>query len=99
MKPVQRRIQRSREVTGQGPDVSTWAPSGEMDPGDPDLHPTGTDDVKGSGHAGDKLDNLVEALVADAPGAVDEEHQVRFGSFANCGTDEIVLIRAARLNK
>lgn len=50
-----------------------------------DLHALGADDFERSGHAGDKLDDLAEAVVADTPGAVDEEDQVRLGASAHCG--------------
>lgn len=56
------------------------------------LHAIGTDDLKGSDHARDKLDHLVEALVTDTPGTVDEEDQVGLGTFAHCGEDTEMFI-------
>lgn len=50
-----------------------------------DLHSLGADDIERSGHAGDKLDDLAEAVIADTPGAVDEEDQVGLGASAHCG--------------
>lgn len=47
------------------------------------LHPGGPDDVKGGDHAGDEMHDFDEALLADAPRAVDEKQHVRFGPFAN----------------
>lgn len=49
-----------------------------------DLHALRADDFEGSGHASDKLDDLVEALISNTPGAIDEEDQVCFGTFAHC---------------
>ena len=49
-----------------------------------DLHAFGADDIEGSRHAEDKLDDFVEALVSDTPGAVDEEDQVSLGTVADC---------------
>lgn len=50
-----------------------------------DLHALGADDIERSGHAGDKLDDLAEAVISDTPGAVDEEDQVGLGASAHCG--------------
>lgn len=50
------------------------------------LHPRGPDHIEGSDHSRDKVDHFSEALFSDAPGPVDEEHQVGFSSFTNCGT-------------
>lgn len=52
------------------------------------LHAVVTDDVKGSDHAEDKLTDFSEALVSDAPRAVDQEHQVGLGSFTHWCTNE-----------
>lgn len=49
------------------------------------LHPRRSENVEGGDHSGDEVHDLGEALLADAPGAVDEEHHVCFGAFANCG--------------
>lgn len=57
------------------------------------LHAAGADDVKGSNHARDKLDHLVEALVADTPGTINEEDQVCLGPFAHCSMDTTMFIQ------
>lgn len=64
-----------------------------------DLHAAGADDVEGSDHALDELDHLVEALVADAPGAVDEEDHVRLGAFAHCGEGHGEALTAGRASR
>lgn len=56
-----------------------------------DLHALGADDIERSRHAGDKLDDLAEAVIADAPGAVDEEDQVGLGASAHCGRNTSVM--------
>lgn len=52
-----------------------------------DLHSLWADDVKGSGHALNKLNDFGEALISNTPGAVDEEDQVGLGTFTHCGTN------------
>lgn len=47
------------------------------------LHPRGSDDVEGTSQVGDEADNLPEALLPDAPGAVDEEHHIGLGAFTH----------------
>lgn len=47
------------------------------------LHSWGSDDIKGADHAVDEVDDFEEALLSDTPGAVDEEHHICFGTFAN----------------
>lgn len=49
------------------------------------LHPWGSDDIKSGNHVGDKVHHLGEALLADTPRAVDEEHHICFGAFADWG--------------
>lgn len=62
----------------------TWPPVSRFTgPFNTHLHSRGSDDVEGSDHTGDKVHDFGEAVLADAPGAVDEEHQVSFGTFAN----------------
>lgn len=48
-----------------------------------DLHSGGSDDVKGSDQSGDEVNDFEETVLADAPGAVDDEHHVCFGASAN----------------
>lgn len=59
---------------------------------DADLHAVRTDDIKSSGHAGDKLDDLAEAVVANTPGTVDEEDQICLGTSAHCVTDTEMML-------
>lgn len=47
------------------------------------LHSGGSDDVEGSDDPGHKVDDLGEAVLADAPGTIDDEHQVGFGASAD----------------
>lgn len=57
-----------------------------------DLHAIGTDDIKGSSHARDKLDDLIEALVSNTPGTINKEDQICFGTFAHCGEGIVMLM-------
>lgn len=57
-----------------------------------DLHAIRADDIKGSSHALDKLDDLVEAVITNTPGTINEEDQVCLGTFAHCGTDTVMLM-------
>lgn len=57
-----------------------------------DLHAAGADDVEGSSHAGDKLDDLVEALISNTPGTINEEDKVCLGPFAYCGACTVALM-------
>lgn len=57
-----------------------------------DLHAARADDIKGSSHARDKLDDLVEAVVSDTPGTINEEDQVSLGTFAHCSTGTMMLM-------
>lgn len=59
-----------------------------------DLHALGADDIKGSRHALNKLDDLDEAVISDTPGAVDEEDHVGLGSFAHCGDNTAMLMQS-----
>lgn len=61
----------------EGPTIEVYA----------DLHAFRADVIKSSSHALHELDDLVEALVTDAPGTVDEEDQVCLGTFTHCGAD------------
>lgn len=58
------------------------------------LHATRVDNIKGSSHACDKLDDLVEAFIANTPGTIDEEDQVSFGTFADCVAGTMMLFSA-----
>lgn len=49
------------------------------------LHSWGSDDVKSADNTGDKVHDFGEALLSDTPGAVNEEHHICFGTFANWG--------------
>lgn len=57
-----------------------------------DLHARRADDIKGSSHACDKLDDLDEALISNTPGTVNEEDQVCLGTFAHCGAGTMMLM-------
>lgn len=52
---------------------------------DTNLHSRGSDDVKGANNTGHKVHDFGEALLPDAPGAVNDEHHICFGTFANWG--------------
>lgn len=54
------------------------------------LHATGADDVECWSHACNELDDFVEAVISDTPGAVNEEDHVCLGTFTNCCTDSSV---------
>lgn len=56
------------------------------------LHALWTDDIKGSSHALDKLDDLDEALISNTPGTINEEDQVCLGTFAHCGAGRKTLM-------
>lgn len=47
------------------------------------LHSGGSNDVKGSDQSRDEVNDFDEAVLTDAPGAVDDEHHVGFGASAN----------------
>lgn len=57
-----------------------------------DLHAIRADDIKGSSHALDKLDDLVEAIISNTPGTINEEDQVCLGTFAHCGACKMMLM-------
>lgn len=55
------------------------------------LHAIGADDIKGSNHTGDKVDHLVEALVTNAPGPINEEDQICLCASAHWCADTLKL--------
>lgn len=62
------------------------------------LHPWGSNDVKSTDHAGDKVDHFGEAVLADTPRTIDEEHHICFGSFANWGRQNTVGMKISKNN-
>ena len=58
------------------------------------LHATIADLFKGSGHALDKLDDLVEAIISNTPWTINEEDHVCLGPLANYGAGTTVLTKS-----
>lgn len=57
-----------------------------------DLHAARVDDVECSSHALDELENLLEAVVSNAPGTINEEDHIRLGAFAHCDVGTTMLM-------
>lgn len=57
-----------------------------------DLHAFRADDIKGSSHAFDKLDDFDEAFISNTPGAINEEDQVCLGTLAHCDASTTKLM-------
>lgn len=51
------------------------------------LHSWGANHIEGTDHAVDEVHDFGEALLANTPGAVDEEHYICFGTFAHWGKE------------